>query len=225
MAKSKHTPERRAIAAQEYLDGKSSVQEIARKYNCGETTIKRWIIFFREQGISAFINTGGNKRYSAEFKIKCVELYITGKLSVSQIAAQYKISNQSVLRSWIKKYNSNMELKDYDPKQEVYMASARRKTTIDERKEIVAYCVEHNNDYKGTAARFDVSYAQVYTWVMKYNANGEAGLQDKRGHHKQDEELNELERLRRENLRLKRQLQEQEMVVELLKKVKEFEGM
>ena len=34
-----------------------------------------------------------------------------------------------------------------------------------------------------------------------------------------------LERLRRENLRLKRQLEEKDMVVELLKKVKEFEGM
>ena len=39
------------------------------------------------------------------------------------------------------------------------------------------------------------------------------------------DEIDELERLRRENLRLKRQLEEKDMVVELLKKVKEFEGM
>lgn len=44
-------------------------------------------------------------------------------------------------------------------------------------------------------------------------------------HHKTDDEVDELERLRRENLRLKRQLEEREMVVELLKKAKEFEGM
>ena len=42
---------------------------------------------------------------------------------------------------------------------------------------------------------------------------------------KTDEELDELERLRRENLRLKRQIEEKDMLVELLKKVKEFEGM
>jgi len=35
--------------------------------------------------------------------------------------------------------------------------------------------------------------------------------------------VDELERLRRENLRLKRELKEQSMVVELLKKAKEFE--
>jgi hypothetical protein len=61
--------------------------------------------------------------------------------------------------------------------------------------------------------------------VRKYLENGEAGLTDRRGHHKTDDEVDELERLRRENLRLKRQLKEQDMLVELLKKVKEFEGM
>ena len=34
--------------------------------------------------------------------------------------------------------------------------------------------------------------------------------------------VDELERLRRENVRLKRQLEEKDMAVELLKKVKEF---
>ena len=105
------------------------------------------------------------------------------------------------------------------------MASAKRKTTLEERKEIVEYCIEHNNDYKNTAAKFDVSYTQVYAWVRKYNANGEDGLLDRRGHYKADEEVDELEKLRRENVRLKRKLQESDMLVQLLKKVKEFEGM
>ena len=105
------------------------------------------------------------------------------------------------------------------------MAEARRKTTIEERKEIVDYCINHNRDYKKTAAKYDVSYSQTYSWVKKYDVNGEDGLTDKLGHHKTDDEVDELERLRRENLRLKRQLEEKDMVVELLKKVKEFERM
>ena len=105
------------------------------------------------------------------------------------------------------------------------MAEARRKTTIEERKEIVDYCINHNRDYKGTASIYDVSYSQVYSWVKKYDAQGEAGLTDKRGHHKTDEEVDELECLRRENIRLKRQLQEKDMLAELLKKVQEFERM
>ena len=105
------------------------------------------------------------------------------------------------------------------------MAEARRKTTMEERKRIVAYCIEHDRDYKGTAALYGVSYGQVYSWVKKYDTAGEAGLTDRRGRHKTDDEVDELERLRRENLRLKRQLEEKDMVVELLKKVKELEGM
>lgn len=105
------------------------------------------------------------------------------------------------------------------------MAEARRKTTFEERKEIVSYCISHSRNYKDAAIKYDVSYSQVYSWVKKYDAAGEAGLTDKRGHHKTDGEVDELERLKRENLRLKRQLEERDMAVELLKKVKEFERM
>ena len=105
------------------------------------------------------------------------------------------------------------------------MAEARRKTTLEERKEIVDYCINHNNDYKGTASKYEVSYSQVYSWVKKYREKGEEGLEDKRGYHKSDDEVDELERLRRGNQRLKRQLEERNMLCELLKKVRELEGM
>lgn len=105
------------------------------------------------------------------------------------------------------------------------MAEARRKTTIEERKKIVDYCINHNRDYKGTAGMYDVSYSQVYSWVKKYDTYGEDGLTDKRGHHKTDDEVDELERLRRENARLRKQLQEKDKLAELLKKVQEFERM
>ena len=103
------------------------------------------------------------------------------------------------------------------------MKQAKRKTTIEERKEIVKYCIEHNRNYKETASIYDVSYSQVYSWVKKYDLNGEEGLTDRRGRHKTDDEVDELERLRRENIRLKRQLQEKDMLTELLKKVQELE--
>lgn len=133
--------------------------------------------------------------------------------SVTELATKYNIPGINTLQQWILKYNSDMELKDYDPKQEVYMAEARRKTTINERKDIVKYCIEHKRDYKGTDEKYDVSYSQVYSWVHKYDLAGEEGLTDNRGRHKSDEEVNELEKLRRENKRLKRQLEERDMTV------------
>lgn len=225
MARSKYTSEQRAAIAQEYLAGKASSCELSDIYDIPDKTIRRWAQRFKEQGSLAFVKPNGNAHYSSEFKQMCVELYISGELSFDDIVAKYNISSDSVLRKWVSLYNANRELKDYIPKREVYMAEARRKTTIEDRKEIVEYCLLHNRDYKGTASVFDVSYSQVYSWVKKYDATGEEGLSDKRGHHKSDDEIDELERLRRENKRLKRQLEENDMLVQLLKKVKEFEGM
>ena len=224
MSKRKHSAEWMIARVEEYINGKGSYSEIARSNGIGETTLKRWVSRYGAQGAGAFAQKYGNARYSKEFKRQCIEAVIREEGSVDEITAKYNISNDSVLRQWIMRYNANMELKEYDPKREDYMAESRRKTTLEERKEIVKYCISHGKDYKNTAALYDVSYSQVYTWVKKYVADGEAGLADRRGHHKTDEEVDELERLRRENLRLKRQLEEKDMLVELLKKVKEFEG-
>ncbi len=225
MSKSPHTPEFRAQVSQEYLDGYGSYNFLAAKYNIGSATLQGWVAKYKIHGIEVFAITQGNSTYTAEYKIMCVKDVLSGKGSIDDIVAKYNISSRQVLRRWIMKYNANRELKDYDPKREVYMAAARRKTTIEERKEIVKYCINHEHNYKDTATLFDVSYSQVYSWVNKYTANGEEALSDKRGHHKTDDEVDELERLRRENLRLKRQLEEKDMLTELLKKVKEFEGM
>ncbi len=224
MSKSKLSAEFRAMVSQEYLDGKGSYHFLANKYHIGYATIRKWVAAYKVHGIDAFISEVGNKSYTHEFKIMCVEEVIAGYGSSVDIGAKYKV-HPTVLESWIKLYNANRELRDYIPKREIYMADARRKTTIEERKDIVEYCLSHGRDYKGTASIFDVSYSQVYSWVKKYDTNGEEALIDKRGRHKADDEVDELERLRRENKKLKRQLEENDMLVQLLKKVKEFEGM
>lgn len=224
MSRRKHTPEWILARIEEYLSGQGSYKSIARANGINDWSLRQWVKKYQEHGAAAFAVQAGNAHYSREFKLQCVETVIRGEGSVNEVVAKNNISVKSVLLSWIQLYNANMELKDYDPKREVYMAEAKRKTTPEERKEIVEYCISHGKDYKNTAALFDVSYSQVYTWVRKYTTDGDAGLADRRGHHKTDKEVDELERLRRENLRLKRQLEERDMLVELLKKVKEFEG-
>ncbi|MBP5266140.1 MAG: helix-turn-helix domain-containing protein [Lachnospiraceae bacterium] len=227
----KYTVEIKIAACKEYLDGKLSHKEICQKYGISfnesnrSSILNDWILRYQELGENAFIRSKGNRSYQHEEKVRIVEEYLAGGGSLGYIAAKYGIPSKDTLRSWVLKYNANRELKDYNPKRGVYMAEARRKTTIEERKEIVEYCLSHDRDYKGTASLYDVSYSQVYSWVRKYDATGEEGLSDKRGRHKTDDEVDELERLRRENKRLKRQLKENDMLVQLLKKVKEFEGM
>ena len=228
---SKYSNELKINACKEYLEGKLSHKEICLKYGIYYNEKRRnseifsWLHKYRVDGENAFISKSGYNSYTSEFKAEVVESYLSGDGSLEDVAAKYKIPSSETVRRWVLSYNANGTLVDYNPKPEVYMANARRKTTIEERKEIVEYCLAHNRNYKDTAILYDVSYSQVYSWVKKYDATGEEGLSDKRGHRKTDDELDELERLRRENKRLKRQLEENDMMVQLLKKVKEFEGM
>ena len=232
MSKPKFPPEIKLHACEDFLSGKYTSVQVCEKYgitynkkNCSSTSLSEWVAKYRVMGVNAFAHSHHNKSYSSELKTQAVEEYLSGNGTILEITIKYGISDTKVFRRWILKYNANIELKNYDPKREVYMAEARRKTTLAERRDIVEYCIAHDRDYKGTASLYDVSYSQVYSWVKKYDAAGEDGLSDKRGHHKADDEVDELERLRRENLRLKRQLEEKNMAVELLKKVKEFERM
>ena len=224
--KAKYTVEAKVRAAERYLRGEASAAGIAAEMEMGkrgESTVREWAATYRENGIEGFHLKEGNSSYTVEAKKQAVEEYLQGKGSLREISRKYHIPNKETLRQWVEVYNSNRELRGYNPRPEVYVAM-RKKTTKEEREEIVRYCLEHGKDYKGTAAKYEVSYSQVYQWVRHYEEQGEAGLEDRRGKRKSDDEVDKLERLRRENLRLKAELQKSERLNLLLKKVKEYEG-
>lgn len=56
-----------------------------------------------------------------------------------------------------------------------------RKTSFEERVEIVNYTIAHEKNYQAAAEKFSVSYQQVYTWVRKFEKLGNQGLIDRRG--------------------------------------------
>lgn len=223
----KYTYEEKLNIVTGYLNGTFSLDKKAHElgYKSTPGCFKMWVRKYQEQGAQGLLPLTCNNSYTAEFKTMVVREYIYGKGSAVDLTVKHKISSANVLLQWVSLYNANRELTDYCPKREVYMASTRKKTTMEERKEIVEYCIKHKRNYRDAASLFGVSYSQVYSWVKKYDDNGEYSLVDMRGRHKTDEEVDELERLRRENLRLKRQLEEKEMLTELLKKAKEFERM
>ena len=98
-----------------------------------------------------------------------------------------------------------------------------RKTTLQERIDIVTDHIGSGLSYAETAEKYDVSYQQVYQWIQKYKANGVDGLVDRRGRTKPVEEMTDIEKLRAENKILKAQLERKELENIFLKKVEEIE--
>ena len=221
--KPKLPAETKVCICEQYLSGNKSLMQLAHEFKLGKTTVHSWIKMYESKGAGAFTTKLHNATYTKEFKKLVVEAYLNGDSSMEDIANRYDIPSQETLRRWIMKYNNLEELRNYAPRPEVYMDDRRRKTTLEERIEIVNYCLEHENNYKQTAGVFNVSYTQVYQWVRKYQSSGEEGLADRRGHHKREEELSDIEILERKVRILERQLREKEMENDLLKKVQEIE--
>ena len=165
-----------------------------------------------------------NKVYSAELKLQAVQDYLAGKGSLRQLCKQYGIKDKKQLRNWISCYNGHKDFKERSgARGEIYMTKGR-KTTQEERSQIVAFCIEHGKDYALTVETYQVSYQQIYSWVRKYEASGVDGLIDRRGKTKPVDELTETERLRQENRMLQAKLKDKEMEIALLKKLRELRG-
>lgn len=165
-----------------------------------------------------------NKKYSKELKLEAVQAYLRGEGSLRQVCRQYGIRDKKQLRNWIWWYNGHKEFKERrEAGTEIYMTKGR-KTTQEERGEIVAFCIEHGKDYPLTIRTYGVSYQQIYAWVRKYEEKGIDGLRDGRGRTRPADEMSAEERLRMENRILKAQLKDAEMENKLLKKLRGLRG-
>ena len=168
--------------------------------------------------------THKNKKYSVELKMQAVQSYQNGEGSLREICRKYGISDKHVLQDWIMWYNGHREYKERSSaKGEIYMTKGR-KTTQEERAEIVAFCIEHNYDYGLTVETYNVSYQQVYAWVRKYEEGGVDKLRDNRARTKQAEEMTEVEKLKAEMKILEAKNRQLEIENEFIKKLQELKG-
>lgn len=220
--KSKVLPEIKVQVVEEYLTGVNSIDQIAYKLQVNPSTVKAWVDKYKILGAQGLITENINTCYSSEIKIQAITDFLNSKGSLREICTRHNISSHSVLRQWIKQYNGDKTFTSYNTKGAAIMITGR-KTTYEERVEIVAFCIANANDYKLTANEYKVSYQQVYGWVKKYISNGYDALVDRRGKDKTLEELNESEKyafqlklLEAENKRLK-------MENDFLKKLEEIE--
>lgn len=224
MSRGKLTDEERMAAVQEYLKGEGSYAAIAEKYKISAVRLQDLVCATKEKGIDSIISQENNRKYSSELKEQAVKEYLSGKSSQYVICAKYEIKSRSILQKWISWYNSGKNFKEHTRSGRGITMNKGRKTTQEERAEIVAFCIENGKDYGLAMEKYGVSYQQIYSWVRKYEAKGVDGLTDRRGKAKPKDELTEADRLRMENKILQAKLKDMEMENKLLKKLRELQG-
>lgn len=208
--KEKILPSIKIKVVEDYLDGRISMANKAAELGVSYTSIRRWVNKYKSFGPKGLITNPKNTIYENDVKLKAITDYLSGVGSTYDICRNYNISSPSVLEEWIKKYNNGHKVFNSKRNKGDKIMTKGRKTTYEERIEIVSFCIANANDYNLTSDKYKVSYQQVYTWVKKYKENGYDSLVDRRGKNKAFDDLSESEKfvaqlklLEAENRRLK----------------------
>jgi transposase-like protein len=222
MGKPKYEAKLKLKIVKDCLSGQDNPNHVMNTRGIGKTTVMRWIAKFKAEGPTAFLTPEKNRRYSSELKKQVVEEYLSGKSSILELMSKYAIRAEQQIRDWIKIYNNRGDFKEI-VEGGSYTVSSRR-TTQEERLAIVRDCIENGLSYSEAASKYQVSYQQVRSWVLRFKEMGEPGLEDRRGQRKKDQ----VPRTKEEELEQKiAQLEHEKYLLEmenwLLKKVKELE--
>ena len=221
MSKRNISAEDKIYAVNLYLNGHQSLRKIATLFGVKLSSASQWVRNYESMGAEAFM-LKHNKKYPKELKQQAVLDYLNGLGSQDDICKKYGIRSRSKLQIWIKKYNGHEEFKTSGTGGCSLMTKGR-KTTFEERIEIVQYCIAHDHNYAETSEKYQVSYQQARNYTIKYETGGVAALQDNRGKRKPEDSLTEVEKLRAELKLQKAKLQRAEMELSFLKKLEEIE--
>ncbi len=220
--KHKFSYEEKVKILSEYLDGTYGFREVCRRYNINQGSLKDWKRLYETFGWSGLKTESKTSHYSKEVKESAVQDYLSHALTVPEILKKYQIRSRTQLRKWIMKYNGHEELKSSGTGGNSIMTKGR-KTTFEERVEIVQYCIAHEHNYSETSKKYQVSYQQARSYTVKYESGGVEALKDNRGKRKNPDEMNELEKLRAEVKILRAEKERAEMEASFLKKLEEIE--
>ena len=123
------------------IEGKDSINHTATLIGINPKSLHQWISNYQALGIDGLKTTSKNYTYSSALKEMAVKDYLSGSGSQLDICKKYGIRSTTQLRNWILKYNSHVKLKASGTGGMPIMTTGR-KTTYDERVEIVKYCIE-----------------------------------------------------------------------------------
>ena len=101
----KYNLEFKLKVVKEYLEGNIGYLSLAKKYNIkSESVIRRWVNAYKTQDYEGLKVKRKNNKYTLEFKLNTVNLYLTGEMSYQSLANELKINNPSMIARWVKEF-------------------------------------------------------------------------------------------------------------------------
>ena len=103
----KYSYEFKKKAVMEYINGKNGYRRICKDYNIPDKHILReWVDKYKKFGDDGLRRSREKKKYTFEFKLSVVELYLTTEVSYQELALSVGINNPAVLSHWVNDYRT-----------------------------------------------------------------------------------------------------------------------
>ena len=98
----KHSFEFKKKVVLEYLNGCGGTLYLSKKYNLGSTTqLRKWIKAYQTLGDEGLLRSRQQTKYTFEYKLHMVELYLSSEVSYQELALQEGINNPAILVKWV----------------------------------------------------------------------------------------------------------------------------
>ena len=102
----KYSYEFKRIVVDEYLSGQGGCNYLSQKYSLTRSLIQRWVSNYRHFGDDGLRRSRQKQKYTFEFKLHVVELYLSSELSYQTLASQVGMTNSTLITQWVNNYRA-----------------------------------------------------------------------------------------------------------------------
>ena len=155
--KSKISNELKIELVKKILEGKGTIQGLAKEHGIAKSSLMTWKKKYLEIGEESIMVEDKNRHYPREVKEKAVQSYLNNEGSLFEICKKYEIASVSVLNYWIRDYRRSIDVN------------------------AVRFCQKNDYDYNLAIKKYGISYQKIYSWVKKFEKGGIDALVDNRG--------------------------------------------
>ena len=101
----KYTFEFKKQIVMDYINGGGGTQFLAKKYGIpSHSQLQRWVASYKKFGDAGLMRARKNNKYTFEFKLHVVELYLSTEVSYQELALSQGINNSLLITKWVKDF-------------------------------------------------------------------------------------------------------------------------
>ena len=101
----KYSLEFKRMVVMEYLNGEGGQEYLAKKHGIASPqNVMSWVRNYKAFGDKGLKRSRSQKKYSSDYKLHVVELYLSSELSYQELALQEGILNPSTICRWVNEF-------------------------------------------------------------------------------------------------------------------------